>query len=299
MVLRVLLLLFGVSACATAVIMIKTRPASMHPVLLASYRLFVAAVALTPLLVRDWRRRRGQVRLGDLKVALLPGAMLGLHFVTWIIGAEKPPAANVSLIVNMVPIVMPFFLFVLIRERLTKAELLATVIAMAGLAVLGAKDFDSSREFFIGDAICFASMLLYAFYLALGRKYRRFGSIWLYLVPLYYVAAVFCLLGALPFTNPIRAYSLHEVLLAVGLGLVPTVIGHSILNYSMRHIRGQVVSLINLSQFVFAGIMGYAFYSEVPNWSLFVAAAGVVAGAVLVLRSQARSARDVCPRSRS
>ena len=94
--LRILLLLAGVAACATAVIMIKQRPASMHPVLLASLRLFVAAVALTPFLVRDYLRHRGRFRLGDLKATLLPGAMLGLHFVTWIIGAEKPPSANVT-----------------------------------------------------------------------------------------------------------------------------------------------------------------------------------------------------------
>jgi len=290
-VLRILLLLVGVFACATAVIMIKGRPESMHPVLLAAYRLFVAAVALTPLLVRDCRRLRGRFALRDLKVTLLPGAMLGLHFVTWIIGAEKPPAANVSLIVNMVPIVMPFFLFFLIRERLTKGELLATVIAMGGLAVLAAKDFDISREYFVGDAICFLSMLLYAFYLALGRKNRGFASIWLYLVPLYYAAGVFCFVGALFFTNPIRAYSLREVLLAIGLGIVPTVVGHSVLNYSMRHIRGQVVSIVNLGQFVFAGIMGYLFYEEVPSWALYAAAACVVVGAIVVLRSQ-QTTRD-------
>lgn len=287
--LRIVILLVGVATCATAVIMIKARPESMHPVLLAAWRLLVAAVALTPVAVRDYLRHRESFRLRDLRACLLPGAMMGLHFVTWIIGAQKPPAVNVSLIVNMVPVVMPFFLFALIRERLTKAELLATLIAMAGLAVLAARDFDTSREFFLGDAICFGSMLLYAFYLALGRKNRQFATVWLYLVPLYYAAAAFCFAGAVFFTNPIRSYSLHEVLLVLGLALIPTVIGHSILNYSMRHIRGQVVSLINLNQFVFAGIMGYVFYREVPSWALFVAAAGVIAGALLVLHARRRA----------
>lgn len=281
--LRVLLLLVGVFACATAVIMIKARPESMHPILLASYRLFVAAIVLTPVMVRDYLRHRERFAVGDLKATLLPGVLLGLHFVTWIIGAKDPPAANVSLIVNTVPIVMPFFLFFLVRERLNKAELLATLLVMAGLAVLAAKDFDLSGRFFVGDAICFVSMLLYAFYLALGRKNRQFATVWLYLVPLYYAAGVFCFVGALFFTNPIRPYSVHEVLLALGLGIIPTVVGHSTLNHSMRHIRGQVVSIVNLNQFVFAGVMGYLFYGEVPSWALYVAAACLVVGVLIVM----------------
>lgn len=293
--LRILLLLAGVMACATAVIMIKQRPASMHPVLLAALRLFVAAVALTPLMVRDYLRHRGRFRLADLRATILPGAMLALHFVTWIIGAEKPPSANASLIVNMVPVVMPFFLFALVGERLTKGELLGTLVAAAGLAVLAAKDFDISREFFVGDAVCFGSMLLYAFYLALARRNRRFASIWLYLVPLYYFAGVCCLVGSLPFGSPIRPYSQREVLVALGLGLIPTVVGHSVLNYSMRHLRGQLVSLVNLSQFAFAGLMGFLFYDEVPTWALFVAAACLVAGVAIVLRFRRPTPAPCCP----
>ena len=81
-----------------------------------------------------------------------------------------------------------------------------------------------------------------------------------------------------------------DLLLTIGLGIVPTVLGHSILNYSMRHIRGQAVSIANLSQFIFAGIMGYFFLSEVPQWTFFVACPLVVGGAVLALQSTPRNA---------
>jgi len=283
--LRILLLIFGVYCCSTAVIMIKAKPASLDPVLLASLRLYVAALALTPLAVRDLRRHRGRFGRRDLAATLLPGLLLGGHFTSWIVGANMTQAVNASLIVNMVPIVMPFFLVLLARERLTRGELLATAVALAGVAVLAWNDFDTRPDHFAGDLVCFGSMLLYAFYLAFGRRNRHFATIFLYLVPLYYAAATSCFIAAVLRVNPFRAYSLREVLVILGLGLVPTVLGHGLVNFSMRHLRGQVVSVVNLGQFVFAGVMAYFLYDEVPSWALYLAAMSLVAGVVLVLRS--------------
>jgi drug/metabolite transporter (DMT)-like permease len=280
----VLVLVFGVFACSTAVIMIKARPGTLDPVLLAALRLFVAAIALTPLMLRDLRRFPGRLGRRQLAATLLPGLLLGAHFVSWIIGVGYTKAVNASLIVNMVPVVMPLLMFALVRERVTAGELLATAIAMGGVALLGWTDFDASPQYLLGDAICFGSMLLMAVYLALGRRNRAFASLWLYMVPLYWTAGVLCFLASLFFVNPFRAYSPLEIGLILGLGLVPTVMGHSILNYSMKHLRGQVVSILNLGQFVLAGVMAYFIYAESPSWSLYVAGGVTVAAAVVVLR---------------
>ena len=69
----------------------------------------------------------------------------------------------------------------------------------------------------------------------------------------------------------------------VGLAVVPTICGHSLLNAAMRRIRGQIVSLCNVSQFVFATIMGYLLFGEVPRTLFYVASAIVVAGVVIVV----------------
>jgi drug/metabolite transporter (DMT)-like permease len=53
----------------------------------------------------------------------------------------------------------------------------------------------------------------------------------------------------------------------------------------MRRIRGQIVSLCNVSQFVFAGLMGYALFREVPPGVFYLASAIVVAGVAVVVFS--------------
>jgi drug/metabolite transporter (DMT)-like permease len=69
----------------------------------------------------------------------------------------------------------------------------------------------------------------------------------------------------------------------VGLAVGPTLIGHSLINLSMRHFRGQVVSVANVGQFVFAGAMAFWFFGEQPAALFYAASAMVVAGIALVV----------------
>ena len=278
---RILFLLVGVFACSTAVILIKE--CQEHPVLLSAYRLLIAAIVLTPLFVSDCRKLGWSHVRGSIRSSLLPGIFLGLHFISWIIGARMTVAANASLIVNMVPIVMPFFMFFMIREKLTRREAVGTALAMMGVAVLAYFDFNTSREYFWGDICCLVSMLFFSFYLALARKNRKSASTWLYLVPLYYVAGILCFICSLFFLNPIKSYSMKELILILAIAIIPTVIGHSILNHSLRNMRGQVVSIVNMGQFIFASVMAYFFLGELPASFFYITSVFVVAGGVIVI----------------
>ena len=81
-----------------------------------------------------------------------------------------------------------------------------------------------------------------------------------------------------------ETFTRDEILLILGLGVIPTVIGHSTLNYCMRHMRGQVVSILSLFQFVFVAIMAYLIWGTVPIWALYPACALLITGAVIVLK---------------
>ena len=284
MILNILLLLLSVLAASTAVIMIKAS--TLHPVLLASLRLWVAAVALLPLFIRDLRRHRHVYTKAHVRASVLPGAVLAVHLTTWVVGARMTPTANASLIVNLVPLAMPFFLFWLAHEPLTRNEVLATAVALAGVMFLTASDLNLSSNYFVGDLICFGSMLFYALYMSLGRRNRTFPTVWLYLVPLYATAALLSFTLALFLVNPFQPYPLREILLVLGLGIVPTVIGHSLLNYAMKHFRGQIVSIINMGQFVFAGIMAFFIFGELPTWYFFVASSLLALSAWIVVQGR-------------
>lgn len=274
-----LLLIFGVFCGSTAVIFI--RASALPTALLSAGRLLVAAAALTPLFLRDWRRHRGEFPAARLVFSLLPGLILALHFLTWIAGVRLTTAANATLIVNLVPVAMPFLLYFLARERVTRGELAGTAISLGGVILLVAADLRLETAYFLGDLVCLASMLFFAAYLTFGRRNRDYPSVWLYLVPLYYTAGLASLLAAPFFPAPAGAVPVNtrEIALVLGLGLVPTVCGHSILNYAMQRLRGQVVGVVNTGQFIFAGILAFVFFRELPHWTFYPAALLLVGGA--------------------
>ena len=105
------LLIFGVFASSTSFVYI--RESSEAPVMLAAYRLLLTSLLISPLFIRDYRRfHKGE--LGTLfRSSIGPGFVLGLHFITWVIGARMTTGANATLIVSLVPLAMPFFMLFL------------------------------------------------------------------------------------------------------------------------------------------------------------------------------------------
>jgi drug/metabolite transporter (DMT)-like permease len=260
----------------SSAIMIKAS--TIHPILQASYRLLFAAVILSPLFFRELRRSGLKLSFRLVAPSVLPGIALGLHFITWIFGARMTLAGNATVIVTMVPVAMPFFVFFMTRELPRKAEVVGTAVAICGIAMLAAFDFRLAPGHFGGDLACFVSMIFYAMYLALARRLAPKEGIWLYLVPLYLAGGVFCLLCALPFADPVRGITGNDLLMTLALVLGPTIVGHSLMNRAMTKLPPQTVSLFNLTQFIVAGILAYALFKEVPRPEFAAASVLIVAG---------------------
>jgi len=267
--------------CSTSVIWINAS--STHPAVLAALRLILTTLILLPIMWRDLRRHAGRFTRAHLQRTTLPALLFALHILSWSWGARMTLAAQATLVATFAPAVMPFFLHWLVGEQINRREIIGTCIALCGVIVLTLRDAIAPGGSIWGNLICFGSMLLFAYYLALGRKNRDFPSIWLYIVPVYAQAAVICSLCALPWWGSFEWASGREWGVMLGLALMPTLLGHTVLNASVRFLRGQVVSLCNLGQFLFAGLMAWALFAQVPPGSFYFGSGLVVAGAALVV----------------
>ncbi len=279
---------------STAVLAIKLS--ALHPALLGSLRLLVAAVALTPLYLRDSRRagRSAAAMWTEARPSVLPGVLLALHFISWNYGARMTLAANASLIVNLMPVAMPFIIFVLMGSLISRWELIGTAAAMAGVLVLTGDKLSLDGATVTGDLICFGSMLFFALYIAYGKRNNRQKTVWLYVVPLYWTAGILALVLSWPLILTSSLWQdglargglplVKEVLYILYLGIFPTVIGHTIFNRSMSHLPSQIVSIGMLTQFIFAGFFAFLLFGERPQAMFLPAAVLVIAGALLVIR---------------
>jgi drug/metabolite transporter (DMT)-like permease len=277
--LEIALLLVANIVGGSSAIMIKAS--TIHPVLQASYRVLFAGIILAPLFFRELRRSGRRLSLRLIAPSVLPGIVLGLHFITWTFGARMTLAGNATVIVTMVPVAMPFFVFIMMRELPRRAEIIGTIVAIGGIAILASFDYRFALDHFIGDLMCFVSMLFYAYYLALARRFAPKEGLWLYIVPLYLTGGLFSFICALPFASPVHGITNTDVLMTMGLVLGPTIVGHSLMNRAMTKLPPQMVSLFNLTQFIVAGILAYFLFREIPRPEFAFASIFIVAGVAI------------------
>ncbi len=279
------ILLFGISCSAISFVFI--RESVERSIMLAAWRVLLAALILAPAYYHA-RQKYGDASLGKvIKRSLLPGLILSIHFIAWVAGARLTPGANATLMVNLMPLAMPFFMYFLYKEKLLRREWLATALAMIGIVILSINDVQISRTHFNGDMLCLISMVLFAAYLALARtNLDSVESVWLYIVPMYTVAGLISVAIAAA-TGPVMpTFEWYNLTMVFLLAAVSTVVGHTALNYAMQKLRGQTVTLTNQLGLSVAGIAAFLMYDEIPGKSFYLASAFILAGLLMVVLRQ-------------
>ncbi len=287
---QIAILTIGVFACSTAVIFIKGSAVDIF--WLSSLRLLIAAVVIAPLYFRD--RARIQPQPGTRWLALPGAVLMALHMLSWLYGARITPAAPATLIVNLAPLTSPFFLYLMIGEKVERREIIGTLLAVVGVAVLFGGDLFAEDGALLGYTVCFGSMLLFCIYLVLARQLRERSTLWTYLTPLYLQSGLICAAVAIfitPPPNPVH-WSLHEWFMVLGLAVAPTVAGHSALNHAMRQLRGQLVTTANTAQTIFAGVMAFFIFDEVPDLVFYIACALILGGILITILGKEESKKE-------
>ncbi|MDC7234510.1 MAG: DMT family transporter [Spirochaetales bacterium] len=275
------IMMLGMAASGASVVFAKMGV--LHPVALAAWRLLLSGAILFPWFLKDMKSMDGPFRLKQILPSLLPGVFLAAHFVFFIFGARLIPGAHASLITTLSPIFMPFLMFFLIREKITPWEILGSILALSGALFLGLKDSRYAAEYIKGDVLCFIGMLFVTLYLALARRNRKNSPLWFYMIPLYMTGGIICLVIAAAAGADLLPRSSDDWISILGLSVISTVAGHSINNFGMRKLRGQLVSLLNLTQILFASFFAFLVFAETPPVYFYPAAVLILSGPLLVI----------------
>lgn len=290
---RYALLLLAVLATSGSAFFV--REAELHPVMLASYRQLIAALVLSPIFFA-LLRKHPEISVSKLFRAVVPPALLlAAELSIWNVAARTTEMANASLLINLMPLAMPFVLWALYRERINSRETLATVIALAGLILLVATDIVSSS--FLGDGLALTAMVMLTIYLTMARRFSDIPSIWLYVVPMYTVGGLASGTVGLFVADSYVPQGMSGWWPVLGLALLSTVIGHSLLNRSMQVMRGQTVALVNMLHPVFAGFIGFVAFAETPSMLFYGAALLLMIAAFIVITGPDKAVLEGLPQA--
>jgi drug/metabolite transporter (DMT)-like permease len=251
---------------------------------LTFFRLSIAAVAMVFFaLSRNSLKSLGR---GDLLLVVLSGSVLSLHFAAFILAVKETTVANATFLVNTSPIMLAVMSPLVIRERTTSREAFAVLVATLGI-LLVAHAGNGFSAFGVGDLSAILAAFLIAVYSLVGRYLRTSGINTACYTSYVYAAATFASLAIVGVsrTQTFRPYDTQNVLAILGLGIVPTALGHTLYNYALGSVKTVTANLFPLMEPIIASLFAVVLFGEVPT---IVQAAGyflILAAVVIVARS--------------
>ncbi len=278
-------LFVGVLAASTASPLIRLLQTEVNSLAIAAWRLTMASVILAPLALTTRRGELTRLAGRDWLLMLASGLMLAVHFATWISSlAYTSVAASVAL-VSTSPLFVGLGSFLLFKERLSRALIVGMIIAILGSIVIGLADWGHGSHRLTGDLLALAGALSVAIYFLIGRRLRARLSLVAYIFPVYATAALaLMLMAALP-RIPLGGYQALHWLWLLLLALGPQIIGHSSLNWALRHLPATYVTLAVLGEPIGSSILAWLILKEVPSVI-------TVIGGILVLTGIVVAGRD-------
>jgi drug/metabolite transporter (DMT)-like permease len=248
---------------------------------IAWYRVALAALVLGPLFVRD--------RIGatvpflarrTLAVTLLSGAFLALHFACWIQSLKMTTIASSVTLVRTTPLFASLFSRLWLREPFDRWMLVGVSCSTLGGVWVAGSDFSASGEAFWGDLLALAGAVMAAGYLVIGRSARRSMDLASYTFLVYGAAALVLLLFCLAGNLPLGGLSGRTYVILGLLALIPQLIGHTTFNWALRFLPPTTVAVVLMGEPIGATLLGYLVFGEAPSWNkaggLITLATGIV-----------------------
>lgn len=232
------------------------------PAIIAFWRLIFTCLLLSPIAIRD-RAQFKAVGKKDLVLSLLSGLFLCLHFVFWFASIPRTTISSATLLVNIHPLVVVAVGW-LGKEKVQSRALPWGAVALVGIAFLSWDGLQSTGTL-TGNLLAAAGGLMLAGYYLVGRQVRArvTTSVYAFLV---YAASAFLLLGGnLLAGSPLLGYSSSDWLVFVALAAVPTLCGHTLLNWSLKYLPASVISVSALGEPVIATILAIPLLREIPG----------------------------------
>ena len=261
-------LILGIIGVSTGSIF--ARLADAPALVIAAYRMGLAALILIPLAVWKAGDELRSLSGHDIKLALLSGFFLALHFATWISSLDYTAIANSVVLVNTIPLWVGLFTPLISKDRIGGSTITSIIVSVIGAAIIGFGDFATGGKALWGDLLAVFGAVCAAVYLLLGRNLRRKLSLLSYVTICYGSAAVILWLVVLFLNLPITGYSTQTVAAFWAMALISQLIGHSSYNWSLKWFSTGLVAVALLGEPIGSTLLAYLIFDEGLTWMKLV-----------------------------
>jgi drug/metabolite transporter (DMT)-like permease len=271
--------------------------APMDPIFLATVRVAVAATLLSLVNLRSIARTLRSIDPRSAAKIALGGVLLGGHFglFQWGLAETSLPAAVAFVALEPVSVVLAAWLVFGLRP--SRLEGLGVGVATLGALLVGSEGLGSAvsspEHSLFGDALVCGAVALFGFYVAAARAVRGQVPAGVF-APLVYAIAAITLATWMVASSTIAApdvasLSTRQLAGLAALALIPTVIGHTLVQVGARVLRPSVVSLVCPGETLGSTALGVVALGAIPSTVEATGAVVILSGALVTVFSAKRT----------
>ncbi len=252
------------------------------PVVIACARTGIAAVILALVAPRILARSLRALTRRQRGAVAIAGVLLGAHFALFFGGLATTSFAAAVALVSLEPIAVVLAAFFAFGIRPTPREQLGLLVATAG-AVVVASGAGVGEHRLVGDLMVLAAVAIYGAYVASARRLRDALPPTPYAAAVYAASTLFLLPLALYLGGRAGVPRASSGLAIVGLALIPTLIGHTLVQRVARHAPPVLVALVSPGETVGSLAIGALLLHTAPTLREGLGCCLVVAGATVAI----------------
>lgn len=253
----------GIVVIASASILIRmAQSAEVPSLVIAAVRLGVSASILSIVVAVKHRSFPQGVTTKQAILAVVSGICLALHFATWIQSLEYTSVASSAALVTTNPLWVGIAAWLLFGEKLNSWRRMGMLMTIVGSLAIAFSDQQTQQGSnpLLGNALAIIGAMCGSAYFLVGRGLRNQLPLLHYVWMTYGSAAIVLLLAALSAGHTSMVFSPEVWLVLIGLAVGPQLIGHTTINFAMRHFSALLVTIAILGEPVGSAILAFVLF---------------------------------------
>ncbi len=271
---------------------ILTRVSEAPSLAIATYRLGITSLLLAPVFfIKHIPEMKGMDRKTFI-LCIISGIFLALHFASWISSIRYTSITSSTVLVNTQPVFVVLGSYLIYREKSSFRSIASILAAIVGSVIISLGDSSMGSNVLYGDFLAVVGAVTVAAYMLIGRYARKNLSVTGYTFIVYSTCTITLLFMSLATSTPLTGYPPRELAIFLALAVVCTLLGHSIFNWGLGHVKPTFVSTAILGEPVLATIFAIVLLGEVPTLTRLIGGLVVVSGIYSFILTEAAESKE-------
>lgn len=269
----------SISSAATLI-----RLANAPALVVASARMIIASVILWA--AAPWTKAH-ETRGFRWKSIIAGAFFLALHFGFWITSLNTTSVASSLVLVTMNPIFVALGSTLILKDPPTRPLIIGTFVSILGCAVLVVGEGVSLAGSLTGNLLALGGAFAMSCYMMVGRHATPNSNLFGYITWLYTIAGVLLLAAAVITGQPLTGYPWKSILFMILIAVIPQVIGHSLINWSLKYLHASYLAAAILVEPLAGTLIAYVILGESFSKYSFIGGILILAGVGMAFRRRA------------